>query len=292
MPIRERQARWAVAGYRLLLLAFPRAFRREFGKAMTEDFRSLCSESMSGVLGDLRTLSRESIDLVSAGLRQRRVARLKRHVSFRSDFILDSRATIGGHMSTLWTDVRYGVRMILKSPAFSAIAIIVLGVGIGANTAIFSVVDGVLLRPLEYPEADELVTLRTHFMSEEVFGLSELQLLLFENQSKELEEVGGIFTSTVTLGGSDRPERVSVTWVTSDLLRALGVAPLIGRPFRPEDEVVDAEAVAILSHGMWSQRFGADPDIIGQQIWISDQPVTIVGVMPAGFHHPIDNFGT
>ena len=118
-------------------------------------------------------------------------------------------------MSTLWSDFRFGARMILKSPAVSAIAIIVLGVGIGANTAIFSVVDGVLLRPLEYPEADRLVTLRTHFMSEEVFGVSELQLMLFENQSEELEEVGGLFSSTVTLGGNERPERVPVTWVTS-----------------------------------------------------------------------------
>jgi len=182
--------------------------------------------------------------------------------------------------------------MLLKSPVFSAIAIIVLGVGIGANTAIFSVVDGILLRPLAYPEADELVVLKTHFLDQEVFGLSEQQLALFETLSEELESIGGLVSGTLTLGGSDRPERIAATWVTVGLFPTLGVKPEIGRLFLSGEDNPGADAVAILSHGLWRQRFGADPGIIGEQVILSDQPTTVVGVMPAGFHHPIDNFST
>ena len=195
-------------------------------------------------------------------------------------------------MSALWSDVRYGVRMLVKSPLFSTIAIIVLGVGIGANTAIFSVVDGVLLRPMAYPEAEELLALRTHFLSAEVFGLSELQLGLFESQSQELEGVGGLFSGSLTLGGIDRPERLTATWVTAGLFPALGVEPEIGRLFRAGEDEPGSERVVILSHGLWRQRFGADPGIIGQELILNDQPTAVVGVMPAGFHHPIDNLTT
>ncbi len=291
-PIRERRARWAVAGYRLLLLMFPRPFRREFGRAMTEDFRSLCDESMSGVLGGLRTLSRESIDLISASMHERRAARLGRRMSGQIRPRLDSAATIGGQISALWTDVRYGARMLLKSPLFSVIAIVVLGVGIGANTAIFSVVDGVLLQPLAYPESGELVVLRTHFRDSEVFGITELQLGLFENHSQELEGIGGLVSGFLTLGGFGQPERIMATWVTVDLFSTLGVEPELGRFFLPGEDEPGADSVVILSHSLWQQRFGADPGIVGKQVILDDQETTVVGVMPAGFHHPIDNLTT
>ncbi len=195
-------------------------------------------------------------------------------------------------MSALWTDFRYGARMLLKSPLFSAIAIVVLGVGIGANTAIFSVVDGVLLQPLAYAEADELVTLRTHFLDSEVFGITELQLGLFERQSEELEEVGGLISGSLTLGGGGQPERVMAAAVTVDMFPALGVEPELGRFFQQGEDEPDADAVVILSHSIWQQRFAADPGIVGDQVLLNDQPTTVVGVMPAGFHHPIDNLST
>jgi putative ABC transport system permease protein len=291
-PIRDRRARWAVAGYRLLLLLFPRSFRREFGEAMTEDFRSLRDESMSGILGGLRTLSRESIDLVPAGLRERRAARQARRTAGPSGQKLGSAATIGGHMSALWTDIRYGVRMLFKSPLFSTIAILILALGIGANTAIFSIVDGILLRPLAYPDPDELVVLRTHFLGQEVFGLTEKQLVLFEDDGAELERIGGLISGFVTLGGSGAAERISVTWVTAGLFPALAVEPAIGRMFLPGELEPGADPVAILSHGLWRSRFGADPSVLGERIILNDQPATVVGVMPPGFHHPIDNLST
>lgn len=182
-------------------------------------------------------------------------------------------------------DLRYGVRMLLKHPGFTTIAVITLALGIGANTAIFSVVNAVLLRPLPYQEPERLIRL---WESNPGRGLPEFSAsaLNFEDWRKQqtvCEQLAAYEFATFNLTGGGEPERVAALGVTANLFPTLGTPPALGRNFLPEEEQAGRHRVAILSDGLWRRRFGADPQLIGRQVQLSGENYTVVGVMPPRF---------
>jgi predicted permease len=196
----------------------------------------------------------------------------------------------GGFMETLMQDLRYGARMLINKPGFTLIAVLTLALGVGANTAIFSVVYGVLLRPLSYPDPHRLVILNQAYPERETgtFGISQANVAMYRDQSHVFEKVAAYtYRSTgFNLTGVDQPQRVQAANVTFDLFDVLRVQPLLGRSFRPEEDTPGKNLVCILSYGMWRQRFGGDQQILGKLLILNDIPTEIVGVMPASFAFP------
>ena len=188
-------------------------------------------------------------------------------------------------MATLWPDLRYGVRMMSKNRSFTAVAIVTLALGIGANTAIFSVVDAVLLRSLPYPAADRLVMLWSTMQSQGVptSGSALPDYREWRDQNQVFEGLGGFYYGDFNLSGENRePERVQGAFVTPNFFSVLGVAPAIGRGFLPEEEQFGRHRVVLLSHGLWQRRYGASPEIVGREIDLSGDAYTVAGVMPQG----------
>ena len=195
------------------------------------------------------------------------------------------------------TDVRIAIRMLRRKPAFTVAAVLTLGLGIGANTTIFSLVNGVLLRPLPYPDADRLVGV--YRIDPEITGPNPSPAVLadlwavpyavyedWRDMSPVFAAAGAHFESSFTMTGDDRPERLTGAVVTSGVFEALRVAPLIGRPLIAADDEVGAPSSAVLSDNLWQRRFGSDPDILDQDIVLNGISYTIVGVMPSGFSFP------
>jgi putative ABC transport system permease protein len=188
-------------------------------------------------------------------------------------------------MQTLWRDLRYGARMLLKNPGFTLVAVVTLSLGIGANTAIFSVVNAVLLRPLPYAEPERLTLVWTKL---EKIGLtqnwvSEPEVLDFREQSKLFESFGVINGGSFSLTGGGEPEQLDCALVSTNLFSLLGVKMKMGRDFTPEEEKPGATRVAILSHGFWQRRFGGEESVIGRTIYLNGNSTTVVGVLPPHF---------
>src|SRR5262245_42338541 len=190
-------------------------------------------------------------------------------------------------MQTLWQDLRYGARMLLKNPGLTLIAVITLAVGIGANTAIFSVVDAALLRPLSYPEPERIMQLAPDLSNSSFRGASEPKFIFWRERSQSFDGVAAIIEigSGVNLSGGGEPEFVEGVKISADFFRALGVNPAIGRGFTKEEDSPSGERVVILSHGLWLRRFGADPAIAGKSVSINGDSYAVVGVMPEGFRY-------
>jgi predicted permease len=188
-------------------------------------------------------------------------------------------------MQSLWQDLRYGARMLVKRPGFTAIAIIVLALGIGANTAIFSVVNGVLLKPLPYREPDQLIRVFERSRSQPKFPMALGNFQDYREQNSTLAGLALYTRHDLELSRDDRPERLAALRVTAGFFELLGVQPLLGREFRREDELPENNQVVILSHGLWQRRFNSDPSIVGQAVTLSGQPFIVVGVMPRGLQH-------
>ena len=187
-------------------------------------------------------------------------------------------------LETTLQDLRYAARTLRKSPVFAVISIFTLALGIGANTAIFSVVNELLLRPLPYRDAERLVMLwesppeRTRQNS-----ASRANFRSWREQSKSFEAMAAFSDQRINLTGAGDPEEVSVQLTTPELFRVLGVEPILGRGLTPEDAQAGAPKVAVLSYGLWQRRFGGDPQMIGKTITLNGLPITVVGIMPAGF---------
>ena len=187
-------------------------------------------------------------------------------------------------MQTLWQDLRYGARTLWKKPVFTLIAVITLALGIGANTAIFSVVDAVLLRPLPYPEADRLVFLWTTSRGgTSIFGSAMPDYREWRDQNRTLEGLAGFYYGDFNLSpAGGEPERVQGAYVTSNLFNALKVSPTLGRLFTPEEDQFGRHRVVLLSHGLWQRSFGGDRSIVGREIKLGGESFTVAGVMPRG----------
>ncbi len=194
-------------------------------------------------------------------------------------------------METLWQDLRYGARMLAKSPGFTAVAVLTLALGIGANTAIFSVVNGVLLRPLPYEEPGQLVRVWNQFLSEGVpqLWLSEPELIYYRKNTRALEGIAVYTTGGANLTGQGEALRVTAANVSANFFPLLRVDAFLGRTFTPEEDTPGNDRVIVLGHGFWQRRFGGDPTIIGETVSLSDNPYTVIGVMPSGFAFPDGN---
>jgi predicted permease len=206
--------------------------------------------------------------------------------------IRESRA--GYNLDALFQDVRFGLRMLLKTPGFTVVAVATLGLGIGANTAIFSLVNGVLLRPLPFPDSQRIVYFEGKNPAAGITD-SNISYLDFTDWSQQT----GLFASSVAywVGNADlgadggEPEAVPRAGVTVGFFSVLGVQPVLGRAIAPEDDKPASfnggrGTVAIISHGLWKRRFGSDPAIIGKQVVMKSRPLTVIGVMPPGFEYP------
>jgi len=193
-----------------------------------------------------------------------------------------------GWLEDLVEDVRYGLRMLRKNPAFAATAILTLALGIGANTAIFSVVNTVLIRPLPYKDADRLVTVWGYNRARG-FDTDQVSPLDFADWRSQNHVFAGMAASTdtqYTLTGEGEPELITAYSFSADYFHVLGTAPLLGRTFLPEEEEPGKNHVAVLSYSLWQKRFGGDRDLVGRDILLDGAPYTVVGVMPPAFQYP------
>jgi len=193
-------------------------------------------------------------------------------------------------MLMLWQDVRYGLRMLAKSPGFTAVVVLTLALGIGANTAIFSVVSAVLLQPLPFPQPDRLVALQRIDMrtGEQVRSQSYPDFADLRAQNKSLEAAAAYDESSATMTGMGSPIHLSMGIFSADMFNVLRVPPILGREFTAEEDKPGTH-VAVLSYRLWKTRFGGDPKVMDKKIVLDGTPYTVAGVMPAEFQFPLDS---
>lgn len=190
-------------------------------------------------------------------------------------------------MDSIWQDLKFAVRLLLKNRAFSATALIALTLGIGANTAIFSVVNAVLLRPLPFPDPDRLVmvweksprTRKTNVVNPQNFGN-------WEQRNRSFESMAAYIDTTTDVVGDGVPERVPCAYITRQFFPLLGVRPVLGRNFLADEDVRGRGYYALISSGLWKRRYGSDPGILGRKLRLSGDQVTVVGIMPGDFQFP------
>jgi putative ABC transport system permease protein len=191
-------------------------------------------------------------------------------------------------MSNLFQDLRYGARILLKHPAITLVAVITLALGIGANTAIFSLVNSILLRPLPFREPDRVVRLlqASPKLGLATWGVSQADFAAYRDQNRSFESVALYNSGAVNLTGDGEPERLPMTSVTAGFFKVFGVSPLLGRTFVDGEDVQDRNAICVISHAFWQRRFGGDPNVAGRILNLNNTPTQIVGVMPADFKFP------
>src|ERR1700735_2434481 len=194
-------------------------------------------------------------------------------------------------MGTVWGDLRYAVRLMIKNPAFTLIAIVTLALGIGANTAIFTVVNAVLLRPLGFHDPTRLVMVAEKSQYPTI-STSYENYVDWRDQSRSFESLEATRGATITLTGDGEPERLNSRYATAGMFPLLGVNAIGGRTFHPDEDRAGGPPVVLLSYGLWQRRFGGAADTVGKSITLDSHPYTIVGILPKGFEllQPADVF--
>jgi putative ABC transport system permease protein len=188
-------------------------------------------------------------------------------------------------LSDLWQDMRYAVRMLRKNPGFAAVVIVTLALGIGANSAIFSFVNAVILNPLPFPDSDRLVVITETMTSGDEMTVSLLNFRDWQTRSRSFEELGGVCFVTFNLSGVDTPQRLVGQAVTLNYFSILGVQPQLGRIFTPDEDKYGATPTALISDSLWRNTFGADPNILGRSLNLGTGNFTVIGVMPPRFQY-------
>ncbi|HEX8335280.1 MAG TPA: ABC transporter permease, partial [Pyrinomonadaceae bacterium] len=189
-------------------------------------------------------------------------------------------------MRTLWQDVRYGARAMRANPGFTAVAVVALALGVGANTAIFSVVNAVLLRPLQYPNAERVVAIQELNPEGRRVQVTPANFLDWREQATAFERMAAVYARTSNLASKDEAERIELAMTSVGLFELFGVRPTAGRFFLPEEEQAGHAPVVVLSHALWQRRFGADPSILGKSVTLDGRAYEVVGVAPEGFSYP------
>jgi putative ABC transport system permease protein len=275
--------------FRALLHLYPRAFRERFLEEMVEFFHARRDEQRHrfGGRGVARLWAHLVADIaINAPLQHLRA--LKPTSARELPWASPEYPEETHPMDTLRQDIRYALRTLLRHPAFAIVAGLTLALGIGANTAIFSVVDAVLLRPLPWPDPDRLVIVYGARGENRTGGAAYLDYRDWREQSSAFEELGVIRGQSVNLTGGETPERVIGSFVNAPAFRLLGASTLQGRLFSDlETEVSTKEPVAVLNEATWRARFGARPDMVGQTLVLNGQPFTVVGILRPGFSAPL-----
>jgi putative ABC transport system permease protein len=244
------------------------------------------------VLGDIDEEMRLHIEMVTEANIERGMPPAEaRRAALRSFGNLDRLRDVaygvrgGGFLETLMQDIWYGARVLATNKSFTAVAVLTLALGIGANTAIYSVVNELLLRPLPYADADRIVLLwEVSPEGRHNNSVSPANFRRWQELSTSFEGMAGFVDQRLNLTGSGEPEEIAAQYATPELFRVLGVRPILGRDMTPEDVVPDAPArVAVLSYGFWKRRLGGDPGAVGKPILLNSVPVTVIGVLPPGF---------
>src|SRR5512133_1586825 len=192
----------------------------------------------------------------------------------------------------MFKDIRFALRQLLKQPAFTAIAVLTIGLAIGATTAVLSLVNGLLVRPLPYRDPQQLILLLQHFKSQnlERIPVSPPEFKDYETRARSFEKLGAFGYTSFNLAAEDRPERITGATVTAGVFPLLGVSPIKGRFFEPEECTLGRDDVVIISARLWQRRFNSDPQIIGTKLLLNGKNFTVVGVMPPGFDFPLQLF--
>lgn len=187
-------------------------------------------------------------------------------------------------LETLLQDLRFGLRMLRKNPGFTVVAVLTLALGIGANTAIFSVVDAVLLNPIPYPQPDRVVSLYVTWPTYPHAAFSYPNFLDVQREARSLSGLAAWRVDSFALTGTSEPEELRGEMTTGNFFSLLGVQPILGRTFRPDDDRLGAAPVVVLGEGLWKRRFAADPQVVGKSITLNGKDYTVIGVIPSDVH--------
>jgi putative ABC transport system permease protein len=253
-------------------------FRNLFAREQVE--RELDDELQAFIDG----LTQEKIKAGMSPDEARRAARLEAGgVDQIKDEVRDARP--GSFIDTTRQDLRYGLRLLRRSPGFAALAVLTIGLGIGANSAIFSVINGVVRKPLAYPESDRLMFITSQFpaLNFDKFWVSPPEYYDIVEHTRALETVGAYQVGAFNVSEGDQPERVNTVFMTANMFKVLGVQPLRGQAFTAEQDLPNAEPVVLISYELWRRTFGSDPAVVGKQVQINGRARTVLGIMPPGF---------
>ncbi len=264
------------AGYEVFLRSFPKAFRDQVGEDISLAFKQGCGSALEGAgfIAAIAYAWRGYKDALKEGFAERRASPPAPYA--------DRAKTRNHTVDNLFLDLRFSLRALRKRPVFSGIAIFVLALGIGSATAIFSVVNGVLLKPFPYPDVDRLVVLwnSNPERGQDEYRMAARGFFELQRSTSAFSGMAVAAGATANLTSPDLPpSRVNGSLISADFFQVLGVQPVMGRSFRPEENLGE-HRVVLLSHSLWADRFGGDPEIIGKRIEMDGIQVEVVGVMP------------
>jgi putative ABC transport system permease protein len=271
--------------FRFLIRLTASGLRREFGTDMEETFARRWNDARaSGWVACLRLFAREFVGVIallfvtrSGGGDMENVTAPTRAKSSRR------------RLEDLASDLRFAGRLFRRQPAFTAVTLTVLALGIGAATAMFSIVNSVLLRPLPFRDADRLVMLENRWLPRfPRFEATPRDFVTWKEESHSYTEIAAFRPGSFNLTDGDIPERVPGMRVSANLTQLLGVAPILGRGFTAEEDAPGKNLVVLLSHSLWLRRFAADPSVVGRDVRMNGLTFTVVGIMPPGFQFPTD----
>jgi putative ABC transport system permease protein len=260
---------------------------------LRDRFRAL--RRRDAVINDIDREMRSHLDLqteanINAGMSPAEARRLALRSFGKVDRAVDAAYDVkgGGVFETVMQDVRYGARMLAKHKAFTVVAVITLALGIGANTAIFSVVNELLLRPLPYRDAERIAMLwEVSPEGRRQNTTSRANFRAWRDQNSSFAQMAAFTDQRFNLTGNGEPEEMSVQMATPEIFKVLGVDPMLGRTFTADDDGPGKPAVAVLSYALWQRRFGGQSNIVGQRITLNGEKYTVIGVMPASFQFHI-----
>lgn len=268
--------------FELFLRLFPRAFRDRFGASMRETFEDRLEESRKegtrAVAGfGLRTAG----DLAREGIRERLRPTLIEAKTVRTTQQLDG-------MGNLAQDLRFALRSLWRRPGFAVVAVATLALGIGANTVIFSVVNGVLLSSLPYPDPSGLITIdeAPSGPGAPLGSMSGPDIFDIESEAPSISTLVGVNVPNMTLTGLGDPQVIEVTRLTQGLMATFHVTPFLGRDIRADEFGVDGPLIIVLGYGFWQSRFGGSPDVLGGAVTLNGIDYEVVGIVPEGFAYP------
>ncbi len=248
---------------------------------LTQYLEDYYAELLSGGVTSAEAERQTRAELSGSELLARELRRAERQVPQDPIVLRTDRRT--NMIANLWQDLRYGARMLLRQPGFTLIAVLTLGLGIGANTAIFSVVNAVLLRAFPYGDADRLVIVWEKMRQNEQNVISPANFFDWQEQQSVFAGLAAFNDTRNSLSGDGAPEEIAGQVATDNLFSVLGVNALLGRTFTPEDSKPGQNTVVVLGYGLWRRRFGADPNVIGRKVILNAMDYTVIGVMPPDF---------